>query len=136
MAIFETKLIEGKISRNGHLNNYSFIHYNSIIWAGGVELYLKNTLPYKIHKCSKTELTKAEHLLVEIQTKQESLVEGVVHRHPDKNAVSVDRFSDKFNELLLSLNCKKNKFCCVGDFHVDLMKITNKEAACRYANMR
>ena len=72
---------------------------------------------------------------VEIQTKQEFFVVGVVYNHPDENAVSIDRFSDEFNELLLSLNCEKKEFYCVGDFNVDLMKITNKETICRYANM-
>ena len=92
-------------------------------------------MAYKIHEHSKTELTNAEHLWVEIQTKEESFVVGVVYRHPDENAVSIDRFSDEFNELLQSLNCENKEFYCVRDFNVDFMKITNKEAIRRYANM-
>ena len=92
-------------------------------------------MAYKIHEHSKAELTNAEHLWVEIQTKLESFVVGVVYRHPDENTVSIDRFSNEFNELLLSLNCEKKEFYCVGDFNVDLMKITNKHAIRRYASM-
>ena len=135
VAISETKIIEGKINRNINLDGYNFIHCDSVTRAGGIGLYIKNTLAYKIHEHSKAELTSAEDLRVEIQTKQESFVVGVVHRHPDENAVSIDRFNDEFNELLLSLSCEKKEFCCVEDFNVDLMKITNKKAVRRYANI-
>ena len=135
MAISETKIIEGKINRNINLDGYNFIHCDSETRAGGVGLYIKNTSAYKIHEHNKAELTNAEHLWVKIQTTQESLVVGVVYRHPDQNVVSIDRFGDEFNELFLSLNCEKKEFYCVGDFNVDLMKITNKHAIRRYANM-
>ena len=135
VAISKTKLIEGKINQNNNLDGYIFNHCDNVTRAGGVGLYIKNTLAYEIHEHSKAELTNVEHLWVEIQTKQESFVVGVVYRHPDENAVRIDRFSDEFNELLLSLNCEKKEFYCVGDFNVDLTKITNKEAVRRYTNM-
>ena len=90
---------------------------------------------YITHECSKTQLTNAEHLWVEIQTKQESLGVSVVYSHLEENAVSIDRFSDEFNKSLLSLTVKK-EFYCVGDFNVDLMKITNKRAIRRYTDMQ
>ena len=77
-AISETKLIEGKIDRNINLTGYNFILCDSVARAGGVGLYMKNSLAYKIHECGKTERTNAEYLWVEIQTKQESSVEGIV----------------------------------------------------------
>ena len=125
-------LIERKINRNIDLDGYNFIHCDSVTRAGGVGLYIKNTLAYKIQEHSKAELTNAEHLWVEIQTKQESFVVGVVYKHLDKNAVSIVRFNDEFNELLLSLNCEKKEFYCVGNFNVDLMEATRKQ----YADMQ
>ena len=135
VAISENKIIEGKINRNINLDGYNFIHCGSVTRAGGVGLYIKNTLAYKIDEHSKAELTNAEHLWVEIQTKQEFFVVVVVYKHPDENAVSIVRFNDEFNELLMSLNYEKKEFYCVRDFNIDLIKITNKEAVRRYANM-
>ena len=66
VAISETKIIEGKIIQNINLYDYSFIHCDSVTRAGGVGLYIKNTLEYKIHEHSNAELTNAEHLWVEI----------------------------------------------------------------------
>ena len=110
MAISETKIIEGKINRNINFDGSNFIHCDSVTHAGWIGLYIKNILAYKIHKHSKADLTNAEHLWVEIQTKQESFVVGIAYNHPDKNVVSINRFNDEFNELLLSLNCEKKEF--------------------------
>ena len=47
-------------------------------------------------------------------TKQESLVQGVVYRHPDRNVFSIDSFKYEFSEILQSFqklhlqNIKKN----------------------------
>ena len=57
MAISETKLIEGKINRNINLDGYNFIHCDNVTCVGGVGLYIKNTLAYKIHEHSKAEIT-------------------------------------------------------------------------------
>ena len=99
VAISEIKTIKRKINQNINLDGYNFIHCYSVTRAGGIGLYINNILAYKIHEHSKAELTNAEHLWVEIQTKQWSFVVGVVHRHLDENAVSIDRFSDEFNEF-------------------------------------
>ena len=50
VAISETKIIERKINRNIDLDGYNFIQCDSVTRAGGVGLYIKNTLAYKIHE--------------------------------------------------------------------------------------
>ena len=44
VAISETKIIEGKFNRNIYFDGYNFIHCDSVTRAGGVGLYIKNTL--------------------------------------------------------------------------------------------
>ena len=42
VAISETKLIEGKISRNNNLDNHNFIHCDYVTRVDGVGPYIKN----------------------------------------------------------------------------------------------
>ena len=65
IAISEIKLQEGKIYRNIKLDVYQFIHRDSITSAGGVGLYISNSLVYSVNPCSNLRLSNAEHLWVE-----------------------------------------------------------------------
>ena len=59
---------------------------------------------------------------------------GVVYRHPDNSTARIDRFTDELNELFFMLNNNKSPFYCVGDFNVNLMNISSKDAVRRYSN--
>ena len=119
VAISETKLREGYINRNIELEGYTFFHSDSKTQAGGVGIYIKNSLQYSINQCTKICLTKTEHLWVDISTNQRSVTVGVVNRHPDDSATAIDKFNEEFNELLVLLNNTKCPFYCLGDFNVN-----------------
>jgi len=135
VAISETKLKEDNIYRNINLNGYTFIHKDSKTCAGGVGLYLKNNISYSMNQCSNNKLTDAEHLWVNIETKEGIVVIGVVYRHPVATTSAIDNFNKDINEIFLFLNSCKRTFHCIGDFNVDLLQISNHDAVRRYANM-
>ena len=92
-AISETKLKEGLINRDIELEGYGFLHSDCKKCAGGVGLYIKDTIKFSIIQYSKICLPNAEHLCVDIQTKRGPIAVGVVYRHPDNSATTVDKFN-------------------------------------------
>ena len=69
IAISVTKLQEGKIYQNIELDGYQFIHRDSITSAGGVGLYISNSLVFSVNPCSNLRLSNAEHLWVWFENK-------------------------------------------------------------------
>ena len=110
VAISETKLREGYINRNIELEVYTFLHSDSRTQAGGVGIYIENSLHYSINQCTKICLAKAEHLWVDFSTNQRPVTVGVVYRHPDDSATAIDKFNEEFKELLVLLNNTKCLF--------------------------
>ena len=80
-------------------------------------------------------MRNAEHLRVDIQTKRGPIAIGVVYRHPDISASTIDKFNKKMNELFLTLNMSKRPFYCIGDININLLKISKNDAIRRYASM-
>ena len=137
IAISETKLREGYTNRNIELEGYTFLHSDSRTQAGGVGIYIKNSLQCSINQCTKICIAKAEHLWVDISTNQRPVTVSVVYRHPDDSATAIDKFNEEFKELLVLLNNTKCPFYCLGDFNVNLLNVPkpNKDAVRKYANM-
>ena len=70
-----------------------------------------------------------------MQTKREPIAIGVVYRHPDNSATTIDKFNKEMNELFLTLNMSKRPFYCIGDININLLKISKNDAIRRYASM-
>ena len=134
VTISETKLRVGAINCNIHLEGYKLIHSDSKTSAGGVALYIKDTLTFSINECSQRKLHNAEHLWVDIQTKRGSLVVGVIYRHPDDSGPGIDKFNKEINDLFLTINKNKGTLYCVGDFNTNLLKLLYKTVIRRYAS--
>ena len=135
VAISETKLKEGLINRDIKLEDYGFLHNDSKKCAGGVGLYIKDTSKFSINQCSKICLPNAEHLWVDIQNKRRRIAIGVVYRHPDNSATTIDKFNQEMNELFLRLNMSKRPIYCLGDIKINLLKISKNDTIRRYASM-
>ena len=58
-----------------------------------------------------------------------------MYRHSDDWATAIDKFNEEFNELLVLLNNTKCPFYSLGDFHVNLLNVSDKDAVRKYANM-
>ena len=125
----------GAINRKIHLEGYKLIHGDSKTSAGGVALYIKDTLTFSINECSQRKLHSAELLWVDIQTKRSFLVVvGVIYRNPDDSGSGIDKFDEEINDLFLTINKNKGTLYCVGDFIINLLKLSYKAVICRYAS--
>ena len=107
VSVSETKICEGKINCNIDIYGNNFFHADSATCAGGVGLYIKNSLTYSVNKCSNLKLPNAEHLWVDVNSKQISIVVGVIYRHPSESASGIEALYEGINEVLLSLNNSK-----------------------------
>ena len=123
---------EGKIYRNIKLDGYQFIHRDSIASAGGVGLYISNSLVYSVNPFSNLRLSNAEHLWVDLKANQGIVVVGVVYRYPENSTHAIDDFNANLNMLILSL---EKPIYCLGDFNINLLTIYARNEICRYANM-
>ena len=67
LAVLETKLNASKV-RNVNLNNYSFLHNDSITQAEGVGLYVHSNIKYLIREELFIDLEGCENLWIKIIT--------------------------------------------------------------------
>ena len=99
----------------------------------GLVYTLKDTIKFSTNQSSKFCLPNVEHLWVDIQTKRGQTAIGVVYRHPDDSAATIDKLKEELNELFLTLNKSKSPFYCIVDINFNLLKISKDDATCRYA---
>ena len=134
VAFVETKLQEGKANRNVEPEGYNFIHRDSYHCCRRSWLtYILKSLSYSVNNSlSNFALPNAEHIWIDIQTSKTSIVIGVIYRHPVNTVTAIDEFSDKLNELLLSL---KKPYYYVGDLNANLLNICRNNEIRRYVNM-
>ena len=101
MICFSESRIKGQPSLNLSIPNYIFLHVDSETHAGGVAMYIREILKFKI--CQKQhQLTDSEALWIKIDNLTEhSTTIGVVYRHP--NSSTIDIFV-------------KDLSCCITEF--------------------
>ena len=136
MAFTDTQLIEGADAPV--VEGYIFEGVPSPTGrAGGVGLYLSNSIEYSVTSEYSLNEFKCEDLWLKLKVDSNSrskddLIIGVVYRH---NFVSnYDQFTKKFCDILLSLNEKKKNYYIVGDFNINLMKFNLGGNVTKYMN--
>ena len=90
IAIFETKL-NSTSSSNIDILNYHFFHYDSPSMAGGVGMYLKNTLNYRPRDDLSLKTPNCEDLWIEVESEISHFCLGVVYRHPKKKLFLISK---------------------------------------------
>ena len=82
IAITETKLKKGELQTNIG-NGFNFIHSDSDSQAGGVGLYIKNSISYKIiNELDLNSILLKIRIWIEVETNKKSIAVGLVYRHP------------------------------------------------------
>ena len=121
IAISETKLNPNSTTRI-NIPNYHFHRQDSHTLAREVEIYIKESINYKIRQDLALKLHDCEDLWIEITTKQscKSLIYAVIYRHPHRSSKS---FQKKLCDILLSLESKKNFYIVCGDVNINLLNI-------------
>ena len=117
------------------LPGYQFFHNNSITQAGGVALYIKDSLNVNIRYDLLFHDIEYESIWVEItvrSAKLNNIIFGVVYRHP-QNSIPV--FTDKFSEFLLTISTENKDIYITGDINVDSLKMDSNEHISDYFDM-
>ena len=135
IALNETKLHEGHVFANIHLDGYKFNYVNSLTNAGGVGLYVKERSKFSGNKCVQCDLSIAETLWINVTLNDSSTVVGVVYRHPRSGPRDIEKFCESMQDIFDIFNKKKRPFYIMGDFNIDLLKIFKNEIIGQYANM-
>ena len=120
LAISESKLSRNNLGR-ANLIDYTMVHCDSISNAGGVALYVSNSMEFcRLDKYSMAspyfEILFAE---VKLKNSAKGLVIGVIYRHP---FTSLSEFKLQFTQALSHLAKHEKEYIICGDFNVDLVK--------------
>ena len=108
ICITETKLNSRSNINFAHLNNYSFIHKDSLSNSGGVGMYIKKGLEFNERKDIKLFNKDVESLWADITIGKNKLITvGVVYKHPK---FKIPDFSDLFHKTLTKLNDENHNF--------------------------
>ena len=113
IAITETKLNQNRMSANINIYGYSFIHHDSKTCAGGVALYIEESLKYVQSNKTSLNLDNVEDLWIELTINKKPYLIGVIHRHPENKAINIEKFSVNIHNLFQAFNSKKLNFCVV-----------------------
>lgn len=108
-------------------SGYKFINVNRNNKVGGVGMYIKNHIQYKVREdLSTAKEDILETLFIEFKTnnKADPFVDGVLCRSSDSN---LKEFEEFVNELLYKINKEKKECYLMGDLYIDLLK-TNQNA--------
>ena len=125
IAITETKLNEKSDLNRVKLNNYIFLHKNSLSCAGGVGIYIKEGIKFLERKDLQLLNETVESMWIKIYCKKkQEITIGVVYRHPNNN---INTFTDQFSELLQNLSDEKHSLYITGDFNINVLDKTNKQ---------
>ena len=134
IALSECKLYEGRVCANINLDGYKFNYVNSLTNAGGVGLYVKEKIKFSVNKCVQCDLSIAETLWIDVTLNDSSTVAGIVYRHPRSGPRDIEKFCKSMQDIFDILNKKKCPFYIMGNFNIDILKISKKETIRQYAN--
>ena len=123
IGISETRLAKTQeTATNIHLKNYNIEHVPTESSNGGVVLYIKKAINYKLRPdlmiYKKREL---ESVFIEIIQKDSKNIEvGCIYRHPCmQQSEFIDEYLKPLSEKLISEN---KEVILLGDFNIDLLK--------------
>lgn len=125
ICISETKL-NPQNSSNVNISEYNFIHGDSLTNAGGVGLYIKNTLKYNLRSDLNLSLSSCEDMWIEItgKSKKQNIIVSNIYRHPNAD---IAIFQKKLCETLIKLENSKSQYIITGDININLLKSNCKK---------
>jgi len=114
---------------NINISHCNFIRNDSPTNAGGIGLYIKDTLKYKIR--NDLSLIQCEDLWIEFQSRKQSIILLTIYRYPNSDLLP---FQDKYEKTLIKLNNTKADYIINGDINVNLLK-SNCAKVMNYSDM-
>ena len=98
------------------ISNYKVLRANSNTCAGGVCLYIKDTIKFRVQNDLLLKLKHCEDLWLELECKGSNLIVAVVYRHPNQDMLS---FQDKLCENLNNIENIKLNYLVSGDININ-----------------
>lgn len=119
IAISETKLNDAKTNL-ASIPNYNLIFSNSRSNAGGVALYILDSLKFCRRQDFEFDSSDTENLFIEINlAANKAIIVGLIYRHPTS---SFSEFQRYFLQTLKKMCQEKSEFVVCGDFNINLLK--------------
>ena len=121
------------------LTGYRFESHHSQTDAGGVGIYIRDSLQYNIREDLAIDLEHCEEKWVEIivdtskkQVKAaKSIVIGIIYRHKENNTKS---FQEKLSRNIYNLNQANSSVLILGDININLLKYNLCNTITEYLN--
>ena len=120
IAITETR-IKDQPAINIDIPGYKFFFVISFNNAGGVGVYINDTLNCRVLNRFLVDLPSCENIWLNVIMKNcKSYIVGVLYRHPFSTDVA--NFIDQLNQTLQDITSAGNKCVILGDFNIDILK--------------
>ena len=134
IGVCETKLNENINLDPILLNNYTFHFKNSMSKAGGVGIYIKNSIIHTLRTDLNFNSANYESVWLELSigAHNEKILVGLIYRHPGS---SINDFTKQFSDFLLANNINQNKEICIfGDININLLHKDKDKSINNYLN--
>ena len=131
-AITKTRL-KNSMNFAFRLQGYCIQYHDSPTNAGGVALFVKDSLAYRVENKVMVDTPGCENLWLQFDTNNSNtFVTGVVYIHPNSNYKD---FQDNLDVTIAKLSATSSKYCICGDFKIDLLKYHEEKRVEAYVNM-
>ena len=118
ICLSETRLKDTSNLRRINLARYNIVTKNSKTNAGGVAMYVSETLEYEVIQNYSINDPNCEDFWVKLRFKNsEALVVCVIYTHPKAN---INDFFDKLNNSLIKIAADNLNCAFLGDVNIDL----------------
>jgi len=132
IAVTETRL-KNSMNFGFRLQGCSIEHHDSPTSPGGVALFVKDSLAYRVENKFTIDTPRCENLWLQFDTnKSSTFVIGVVYRHPNSN---YEDFQDKLDVTIAKLIATSSKYYICDDFNIDLLKYHEDKRVEAYVHM-
>jgi len=119
-ALSETKINKKQgVNFSTTLERYNFLHSDSDTLAGGVGIYINNSLSYQLRNDIPTTFGNSESLWIEVCLCNKKCVIGVIYRHPNND---IQSFTHNLSETSHYLSNSKLPFMICGDININLLQ--------------
>ena len=134
IGVCETKLNKNVDLDSIQLNKYTFHCTNSLSKAGGVGIYVNDSVTYTLRTdlIFTSENYESVWLEILIGKNNENVLVGLIYRHPGN---SISDFTKEFSDFLLMNNILQNKEICIfGDININSLKKDKETSIRNYFN--
>ena len=103
-------------------NKYVLVNRNSPTKAGGVGMYIKSEIKYKLRYDLNMNIDNCEDIWVELIQNGMKFITSTIYRHPRHNFM---KFQDSLTHTLTKLEKCNIKYYILGDINIDFLRYSD-----------